>query len=347
MNWNQLRKRIRRFLRDPSGNIWDDTILLSLFNDEQAHFLNKTGLLEKIDVIRVPPRYQQSYMFDWEYANVDHDGKEYKCLRYQQQSDLVFCFLWESQQVGIGSGVNSGHGEHYTHPFEAWYCTNLGMPVSMWFPEDFRKAKFVAWDREPLPGDSLKNIQSNDPSWQNRKGEPICYVRKDAVSNEFYLYPHASSPVWDDLEGEGQVIFDDSNTESSELGTIMDITGQVFNQDVGIATDNLTADDNVLLVYEAESTDIETEDDTGSTPGFLQKYVEYATLERSYSMNNDGKIESLRDYWGWRKNIGMEAVRAFKSKRRTDRDYQLVTKGVSGRRSNRHPRLPDTYPAMP
>ena len=352
MNWTNLKKRIRRFLRDPDGNIWDDTILKRLFNDEQSHFANQTGLLEAVEVIRVPPRYQQSYFYDWEWSYVDHAGKEYKCLRYQQQSDMVFCFLWESQQVGIGSGVNSGHGEHYTHPFEAWYCTNLGMPVSNWFPQDFRKAKFVAWDREPLPGNSMKNVQSNDPSWQIRKGIPICYIRPDELSNEFYLYPHVSSPVWDDLvsegeAGEGQVIFDDSNTESGELGTVMDITGQVMNQDIGIAIDSLTAADNFLLVYEAEATDIETESDSGSLPGFLQKYCEYATLERAFSMNNDGKIESLRDYWGWRKNIGMEAVRAYKSKRRTDRDYQLVTKGISGRRSNRHPRLPDTYTAMP
>jgi len=346
MDWTQLKKRIRRFLRDPNGNIWDDTILKRLYNDEQAHLLNQTGLLENVEVLRVPPRYQGSYFQDWEWSNADHDGKNYQALRYQQQSDMVFCFLWESQQLGLSAGSDNDRGEHYSHPFEAWYC-NPGTPVSVWFPEDFRKTKFIAWDKDPLEASTLKDISKNDPSWQTRAGCPFAYFRKDDFSNEFYLYPHASTPIWDDLDGEGQVIFDDSNTESGEPGTIMDITGQVMNQDQGIVTDSLGVDDNVILVYEAEAKDIEAEGDSGSLPTFLQKYCEFATLERSFSMNNDGKIESLRDYWGWRKNIGKEALKSFKSKRRTDRDYQLVTKGLSGRRSNRHPKLPDTYPVYP
>ena len=143
------------------------------------------------------------------------------------------------------------------------------------------------------------------------------------------------------------MLFDDDNTESSETGTVMDITGHLLNTDDGVATDSIETDDNILLVYEAESVDIEGEEDSGTLPEFLQKYCECATLERAYSMNTDGKIESLRDYWGWRKNLGVEAILAYKSKRRTDRDYQLLTKGLSGRRSVRHPRLPDSYPAMP
>ena len=235
---------------------------------------------------------------------------------------MVFSQLWESQQLGYSSGSESDRGDQYTHPWEAWYGSTLGKPVPIWFPDDFRKAKYLVWDKDPLEPTTLKEVSSQDPSWPTRQGVPISYFRVDEFSNEMYLYPHASTPVWDDLEGdaiEGMMLYDDVNTESGETGTIQDITGQLFGQDEGIAVDSLSADDNLLLVYEAEAESVDTEADEGSLPGFLQKYCEYATLERAYSMNTDGKIESLRDYWGWRKSIGMTAIRAYKSKRRADR----------------------------
>ena len=346
MNWNKLKIRIRRFLRDPNANIWEDSELLRIYNDEQTHFCNKSGLLEKVDTLRVPPRYQMSYLFDWEWPYAEHSGKTYQALRYNQQSDMVFCHLWEAQQLSISTGSESDYGWHYTHPWEAWYADTPGKAPPVWFPNDFRKTKYIAWDKDPIEGATLKHISSQDPSWYTRTGIPINYYRIDELSNEFYLYPFPSNPVFEDLDGDGQIIFDDENTESAETGTVIDMEGRVMNMDGGIAIDSLSADDNILLVYEAEAIDIETMDDSGSLPGFLQKYNIYATLERAYSMNTDGQIESLRDYWGWRKNIGMEVVRTYKGKRRTDRDYQLVTKGVGGRRNIKHPRLPDTYPAV-
>jgi len=349
MNWIDLKKIIRRYLRDPDGNIWDSAILKRLWNDEQADICMRTGLLEKIKALRVPPMYGSSYQWDWEWAYRDTTGKAYQCSRYHQQSDMIFTFLWESQQLGYTTGSESDYGDQYTHPFEAWHASSLGKPVSIWFPEDFRKTRFIAWDRDPLAPSTLKEISSQDPSWHTRSGVPINYFRVDDLSNEFYLYPHASTPVFDDVEGDklyGMEIFDDTNTESAEVGVIMDITGNVFNIDEGLSWESIVVDDNLLLIYEAQPEDIETEFDEGSLPGFLQKYCRYAVLERAYSMNTDGKIESLRDYWGWRKKLGMEAIKALKRKRRTDRDYQLTTKTVGGRRNVKHPRLPDTYPAV-
>ena len=85
MNWDSLKKRIRRFLRDPDGNIWDDATLLRLWNDEQSDICMKAGLLERIQALRVPPMYQQSYQWDWEWRYTESTGKRYQCHRYHQQ----------------------------------------------------------------------------------------------------------------------------------------------------------------------------------------------------------------------------------------------------------------------
>ena len=93
--------------------------------------------------------------------------------------------------------------------------------------------------------------------------------------------------------------------------------------------------------------DLEDGSDESEFPRFIQKYIEYGTLERAYSANTDGKIESLGDYWALRRKMGLEAIKRFKGKRKTDRDYRLITKGEpTGRRHRKEPRLPDTYPAV-
>jgi len=191
MNWSDLKTRIRRFLRDPDGNIWDDATLLRLYNDEQSDICMKAGLLERIQALRVPPMYQQSYQWDWEWPYTESTGKRYQCHRYHQQSDMVFVFLWESQELGYTTGSESDYGDQWTHPWEAWHSLKYGCPAPIWFPYDFRNARYVAWDRDPIEGASLKDIQSQDPSWQVRQGTPQCYFRIDGLSNEFYLYPHA------------------------------------------------------------------------------------------------------------------------------------------------------------
>lgn len=357
MDWYEIRKRLRRFLRDPDGNIWDDALLKNLYNDEQSYICQATQAMEKVQVLRVPPFYQTTHTHDWEYAFADHDGKNRQCLEYHHQSDLQLCYRWEGQLLGYGSSYESDDGDHYTQPWEAWATLTAapGEPAPVWFPQDFRTAKFVAWDKDPISYASAKEISSQDPSWRIRTGLPLHYSRRDEYSNEFFLYPHPSTQGWDDVDPDtmdadtidGQVIFDDSRTESSEYGAIMDATGQVMNMDEGIVTEALGVDNNVLLVYAAESTDIEMEDDEGSLPAFLQKYCEQATLERAYAANTDGRIPSLRDYWGWRAKLGLEVIKKYRTRRYTDREFRLVTQDRSvERRRVRHPRLPDEYPAI-
>jgi hypothetical protein len=62
--------------------------------------------------------------------------------------------------------------------------------------------------------------------------------------------------------------------------------------------------------------------------------------------NTDGRIPSLSEYWGWRKELAYKIVKMFRWKKLVDRDYRLQTKGVPARGVRRRPKLPDTYPAM-
>ena len=350
MNWRDQKKRIRRFLRDPDGNIWTDAFLLRSFNDEQRGIQHKTGILEKVQALRVPPMYQMSYMHDWEWQHLDREGKNYQCFHHNHQSGKVCAHRWEMQHIaGLDVG-ESEYGSAFTHPWEAWYALDSpNKPVPVWFPPDFHKVKFIAWDKEPIPYKPLKEIQSDDPSWMTHSGKVQCYTRLDELSNEFVLYPMPSSPVFDDIEGElndGMITFTEDDTVNQEYGVLLSRTETTSDGDYGLTIDIIEADDNVLLVYEPIPSDLESSEDESDFPVFIRKYIEYGTLERAYSANTDGKIESLREYWGYRKKIGLEVIRKYKRSRRVDRDYCLTTKGAPGFRTRKEPRLPDGYPAV-
>ena len=343
--WKDNLKKIRRLLRDPDGNIWTNGFLLRSFNDSQRDFTEATNLLEKIEAIRVPPQYGGSYMYDWEWTYCD--DKQFQMLRYYDQSDIVLCYRWEAQNQGVNDGADSDEGYHYAHPFEAYLGVTCAELPPVWFPLDFDKTRFIAWDKEPIDFISVKEMQSDNASYRFETGKPKYYFRKDELSNEFYLYPKTSSPVWDDVDGEGQVLFDEDEDVNQEAGTIIDITELLsMGSSGGIVTDVVSADDNVLLIYNAKATNIESMDDETDYPKWIQKYIEYGAIERAYKANTDGKISSLADYWQWRKELGIEVIKKFKQRRRTDRDYRFTSKHGMARRNRRGPRLPDTYPAQ-
>ncbi len=342
--WRDNREKIRRFLRDPDANIWTDGFLLRAFNDSQVDFNEAAGFLENIEAIRVPPQYQTTYLFDWEWRHMDHGGKEYKALKYHQQSPGFVCsFKWETQQLGLSSGSETEEGTAFIHPWEGFSISNTNAQIPLWFPYDFKAVKFIAWDKEQIWYRTKKKITS-ESSWKSQSGKPQYYYREDSLSNEFYLYPKPSAPGWDDMDGDGQVLFTDDQDPDAEIGTILDMLGIGSDQNEGIVTDVVENDDNVLLIYDGQPTDIESQDDESDYPRFLQKYIEYATLEQAYSANTDGRIGSLKDYWAWRKELGLELVKKFKCKRVADRDFRLVSKDGGSRRNRRTPRLPSTYP---
>jgi len=389
MSWSSNLKRIRRFLRDPDGNIWTDAQLRRLFNDEQFVLQTKTRLLEDVQAVRVPPMFDFSYLHDWEWPFLSSTTGNYQALRVHQQSDIVFCHRWEPQaEWGLVDATAPDEGIHFTHPFEAFMGETPGDAIHLQLPHGFHDAKLVAWDREPIEYMAVKSIQQDDPSWLSRTGEPFAYWRPDKTDDHFCLYPAVSSPDWNDTEsgstteaiylvdengnniihiaggyivisegvtdyiqdlidrGIGQVLYRDGDTLAVEVGTIADGDGYIPGSDMGIATDIIDADENVLFVFTKTPTPMAGQDDESDFPEYLQKYVEYATLERAYTADTDGQIQSLRDYWAMRKDLGLKAIQRFMGMRRADRDYRLVTRGAPGFRTRREPRLPDEYPAV-
>ncbi len=54
MTWADIITRLRRFLRDPDGQIWSDADLLANFNDAQHEIANKTGSIIQVKCLLLP-----------------------------------------------------------------------------------------------------------------------------------------------------------------------------------------------------------------------------------------------------------------------------------------------------
>jgi len=350
MTWQTNLSRIRRFLRDPDGNIWQDSIIRNAFNDSQKDLQKKTNVIVEIAPVRVPPRYHFSYLQDWEWPFLSSETGNYQALRFHQQGEMCFCFRWEAQSIwGLIDATASDKGAHCTHPFEFFMGGSIGDIIPLQFPSGFHNCKFAWWDRDPIDFLTRKELQKDDDSWMTRSGEPIAYWRPDMLEDQFCLYPVPSSIVWDDNDPseEGQILYGDDDTLNSEYGLIIDESGSLtMPGDNGIATDIVSPDDNALFVFSKVPEDMIDATDEPDYPDYLQKYVEYGALEQLYAADTDGQIQSLRDYWKMRYDIGVKAVTQFMSFRYRDRDYRLTTRGVPRARTRRQPSLPDHYPAV-
>lgn len=333
--------RIRRFLRDPDKKIWDDALLINLYNDTQQDLQQQTGILEGVDSIRVPPLYQQSYLQDWEWQYLT-GSRFYQALRHYQQSQFVFCHYWEVQTVGGLGGDADDVGTHFTQPWEAWFTTP-GMAIQYKFPENFHTMKFFAYDEEPIPYLD-KRLVMRDQSWVINTGQPVGYFREDDLNNAFTLYPRPTVASW--VQGDSMVLFGADETVVAETGTIIQRTGAILSQDTGLAVDIVEAIDNIIMVYDVIPTALVTVLDESDYPVYMRKYIHYGVLQRAYGANNDGRIQSLSDYWGYRFTVGKRLLDTMKAKKRQDRDYRLRTGSIPARRTARHPRLPSEYPPI-
>lgn len=421
MNYRDQLTKIRRFLRDPNGNLWDDAYLKTAFNNAQRDLQRQVKYLENVQNIPVPDFYQMSYMHDWEWAYLpSSQTKFYRCLRYYDQSQYVVCNRWEIQ-VDYGSTGIEADGGHFTQPWEAWYLTP-GEPVRLRFPEDFHEVKVLAYDYEPMPYVDISSIMDRDPDYTTRQSEPYCYYRPDALENEFVLYPLPSSVtytdyieedahqfaytfdwessygsgsgikltrtdsdnsreylyIWEVSENQdlastddkevfgsksdygmratyrwevsesgayGQINFIDGDTVDSPIGAIVKRTDTLFSQDEGVAISAVDTENNVLLIYEVIPEDIIDDTDISQFPEWMQKYIECSVTEKAYGSNTDGRIQSLADYWAMRYQVGVSMIKRYKSLRRADRNYAMVTPGAPPRQNRRLPRLPDEFPA--
>jgi hypothetical protein len=345
MMYSDNKTKIRRFIRDPKGNIWDDPMLLNLWNDEQRIFSREYGFNETPTILRVPPAYQMGYCHEWEWGHNQHaQGRTFRLGIYNRQTPAVCTAVWETQALGLGTGSDAEQGHRFTQPWEAYMVPTPADLTPVWWPSDFHSVVFMAFDNDPLEPIDFKRLTSQDISYRSYQGSPQNYVIKDDLSQEFYLYPRPAA-VWDDVDGSGVVVHTDFATEDSETGTIVDATGAETSQNEGAAIDYLRADDNVLLVYRNRTEDIAENADEPGIPRYLQKYIEYGVIARAYKANTDGKIQSLADYWDWRKSISKEVLLRLRYKRLQDRDFRL-TGGRPPVRQRRGPKLPSTYPPV-
>jgi hypothetical protein len=346
MSWGSDLVKIRRLLRDPTSKIWTDDFLRHLFNDVQKDFQHKTKVLEDFVVQRVPGVYQFSYMHDWEFeflpSGVD---TSYQC--FTQHSGTVVCHRWEAQvNTGITADV-SDYGVHWTQPWEAFMGLIPGDIIKMKFPENMRALKFIAYDEEPIFSLTKKRVQSTDSSYITTSGTPIGYYEVDDIGEEYVLYPRPAVSFVDELDGnDAPAWYIEDDTEDTEAGTIAVREGSTDSSSIGVPYDIVDTTNNIFIIYSVDPTDILLAWDDGDFPEFLKKYLRYGVIARAYGANTDGRIRSLSAYWQKRYQDGIFNAKRYRRNWYQDHDYRLTTKGGEASRTYRHPRLPDTYPAV-
>ena len=130
------------------------------------------------------------------------------------------------------------------------------------------------------------------------------------------------------------------------MGIVTLRTGSGLSQPEGVAVEVLETTNNLLLAFDVAPLEITGLGDELSFPSHLTRYVRFRVLQKAYAANTDGKIPSLSIFWRERYRLGIQAIKKHMARRRSDRDYRLAIKGIPAMRGKRHPRLPDSYPAV-
>jgi len=351
MNLSEQLDKIRIYLRDPNSRIWNDEILIRLYNQVQEQIQKAIGLIEEVDAIKVPPMYHYSYMHDWEWPYLGTSySRFYRCFEQHQQSQHIYAHVWEIQHVAAISSDVDDLGSHCTHPFEHFFCTPADT-LKIRYPIGFNSASFIAYDFDPIEHTTKRQLMTLDSSFETTSGTPFSYYRPDELDDSFVLYPRPTTANWTD--GQGTAHYANGDVLNDEDGSVSRRTGTYISSQDGLTVDIIDLDDNVFLVYEKNLTDLETNLDGANAyqesdlPSFMRKYIEYGVLARAYRSNGDGRIESLADYWQQRYDLGIQALKKYKFLRKTDRNYCLATQDNQTYRTRRQLRLPSTYPSCP
>lgn len=331
---------MRRFLRDPDGDIWSSEDLRTYWNDALMELAAKAGYMERADAYSYPPKWTFSYMQDWEYAFTD--GDRYQCFTNWQARNVVVCFPWESG-YWLTNSDTADDGTRFTHPWESVYSSPADhVPIPL--HARFHRCKFVAFDEDGITPTDRTSLASRDRFYKTASGTPLYYWRPDEESNQIVLYPRPSSVTWDDNSLLSNPF--DSLSDTEGIKTYSD--EHLDYQDAGIVTDTINTVGQIFMVFEAIPQEVPSDPgswyDSLDWPDFLSKYVRYGALERAFGADTDGFIPSLRDYWNTRKEVGIKAIKRFKTLRLTDRTFRLG--GGRTIAKSRHPRLPNAYPAQ-
>lgn len=214
MIWAEQLRRIRRMLRDPSGNIWTDAQLLHMFNQEQQLIFTQAGGVRDVKVSKIPPHFYCAYCYDWEWGFSENTLGDVLQWGYFEESEAVCTsFFWELQQLqGMTPDVQAS-GEMWVHPWEAWYCTTPAESPPIPCPTGFHKMIGIYWDKAPIGALTRKEVM-DDQTWRNRQGESIAYYRDDKLTDFILLHPIPSVVDWGDdfedylLTSNGEIILD-------------------------------------------------------------------------------------------------------------------------------------------
>jgi hypothetical protein len=323
MDWATQLNRIRRWIRDPIGNIFSEPFLRRLYNDEQQRIYSLLGVVSNIQAIRTHPAFQSGYTHDLEWVYSGHaNGEVYQVGQYYDAGDYVYLHVWEAESLKGYGATTQESGDVYTQPWEAWMVTTAWFPPPIPMPDDFDEAVSIIYDRDQVDPETKRElIAGDDTTWKTRGGGPISYWRDAKENNWIRLYP-IPTLTWQDSE---EVSGDPDEAEYGS--TVVDV------------------DSNIVAIYKSTASEIASTLDSSLLPSFLQKYVEYGVAARALSANTDGRIDSLGDYWTMRRNAGWEVIKKYKRSKLSDRKIQLKTRdGSSGSDRPRLPRLPSTYP---
>jgi hypothetical protein len=251
---------------------------------------------------------------------VNHSGKEAFYYRY---NDIDNCFILSPlPDSPVWDDLDSASTSEIGYTFD-WEETTYGDNKVTITHSDESMEHFHVWE-----GGQLDGANPEDDAIA-MKGTSAREIGEDHGNEGIFQYIDGDTLTGDQAGG---VIRRDGTT----------LLGSYY----GVATDVVDDDDNVLVIYKSEPQNLESDDDETEFPRFIQKYIEHQTLARAYTVDNDGKIESLRDYWAYRAELGIKLIIRYMQLRKTDRDYRLTTPGIPGRITRRHPRLPDAYPAV-
>lgn len=306
--YRQIPLTLRRFLRDPSGKIWTDADLLTFWNDAQIEIAQKTQILKNAELRYYPPKYAGAYLHDWELAYAGTEA--YKAIYPWALYGWRICHPWEMAYDAATIDALLG-GDEYTQPWESGYC-NPGEPVHIRLSAQYENLEFVSFDEEAIQPTTETELAANDRNYKTRSGQVLNYYPADHESRDLVLYPRPSSITWDDT---------DNSTDDPDT----------------------SAAGKLLAVYRMIPTDWTTiYQTTGEYPRWMLKFILYGCLERAYGADTDGYIPSLRDYWKMRKEVGINALKRYLLRQKTDRHYRLG--GGRPQTGRRHPALPAGYP---
>lgn len=218
-------QRLRRFLRDPDGDVHTDAQLLRYWQQAEREIAQKTGWLERADTLPYPSRFTWAFLQAWEPAFLE--GDVYRALTPWEPGRKSIAYPWEAS-YWHESGGPADDGTRFMQPWESYHTTPAD-PVPVLLHRLHSRMKFAAYDRKALNGTTERELAKNDPFWRTRQGVGTSYYPLDETQRLLAIYPRppmvlAEADPFSEVEGEaGAAIWleveDDALFISAEDGT--------------------------------------------------------------------------------------------------------------------------------